>query len=114
VSLSGIFRAEVGAPVRVARSDHTGWRTTVNRIVYKPVGLALGAAAGLVAGVIFKQLWRVVTHDDDAPNATDEDRRWGEILAAAALQGAVFAIVKAAVDRGGAEGVRKLTGRWPT
>lgn len=47
------------------------------------------------------------------PHATDEEGGWGEILAAAALQGAIFAIVKAAVDRGGRQGVRKLTGRWP-
>jgi hypothetical protein len=29
------------------------------------------------------------------------------------LQGAIFALVKAAVDRGAAEGMRKLTGVWP-
>jgi hypothetical protein len=29
------------------------------------------------------------------------------------LAGAIFALVKAAVDRGAAEGVRKLTGVWP-
>jgi hypothetical protein len=46
-------------------------------------------------------------------NATDEDRSWGEILVAAALQGAVFALVKAAVDRAGASGVRKVTDEWP-
>ncbi len=38
---------------------------------------------------------------------------WGEVLTAAALQGAIFAVVKAAVDRGGAAGVRRLTGEWP-
>ena len=32
---------------------------------------------------------------------------------AAALQGAVYAVVQAAVDRGTAEGTRKLTGSWP-
>jgi hypothetical protein len=86
----------------------------VNKVLYKPVGFALGAVAGLVAGFIFKQIWQAVADEPDAPNATDEDRGWGEILAAAALQGAIFAIVKAAVDRGGAEGVRKMTGHWPT
>lgn len=85
----------------------------MNKLAYKPVGLLLGAAAGLLAGIAFKQVWRVVSGDDDAPDATDEDRGWGEVLAAAALQGAIFAIVKAAVDRGGAAGVRRLTGRWP-
>ena len=36
------------------------------------------------------------------------------MLAAAALQGAIFALVKAAISRGGATGIRKATGRWPT
>lgn len=85
----------------------------VSKIAYKPVGLLLGAAAGTIAGMAFKQVWKAVSGDDDAPNATDEDRGWGEILAAAALQGAIFALVKASVDRAGATGVRKLTGQWP-
>jgi hypothetical protein len=83
------------------------------RLVYKPMGLVLGAAAGALAGFAFKQVWRALSGDDDAPDATDEDKGWTEILIAAALQGAIFAAVKAAVDRGGAEGVRHLTGRWP-
>lgn len=32
------------------------------------------------------------------------------MLLAAALQGTIFTVVKAAVDRGAAEGTRKLTG----
>ncbi len=87
---------------------------TLNKVAYKPVGILMGIAAGALAGVVFKQVWKLAAGDDDAPNATDEERGWGEILAAAALQGAIFAIVKAAVDRGGATGVRKLTGDWPT
>ncbi|MEV7725350.1 DUF4235 domain-containing protein [Streptomyces sp. NPDC101733] len=83
-------------------------------LAYRPVGLALGAGAGLLAGMLFKQVWKVAGHDDDAPNATDEDRRWREILIAAALQGAVFAVVKAAVERSGAVAVRSATGVWPT
>jgi len=86
----------------------------VSKIAYRPVGLLLGIGAGAVAGFVFKEVWKLASGDDDAPNATDEDRGWGEILAAAALQGAIFAVVKAVVDRGGAAGVRKLTGQWPT
>jgi hypothetical protein len=85
----------------------------LNKIAYKPVGLLLGIAAGSVAGFAFKQVWKAIEGEDDAPNATDEDRNWGEILAAAAIQGLIFSVVKAAVDRGGAIGVRKLTGNWP-
>jgi hypothetical protein len=81
--------------------------------MYKPVSLALGVVAGGISGVVFKRAWRWVSAQEDAPNATDEERDWGEILAAAALHGIIFAIIRAAIDRGGAAGVRRLTGRWP-
>ena len=85
----------------------------LQKVAYKPVGLLLGIGAGAIAGFVFKEVWKVASGDDDAPNATDEDRGWVEIIAAAALQGAIFAVVKAMVNRGGATGVKKLTGDWP-
>ena len=85
----------------------------LQKVAYKPVGLLLGLGAGALAGFVFKEVWKLAAGDDDAPSPTDEDRGWGEILLAAALQGAIFAVVKAAVDRGGAVGVRKVTGSWP-
>jgi hypothetical protein len=85
----------------------------VNKLVFKPVSLAAGVAGGVIAGAIFKQVWKRIAGEDETPNATDEERSWAEILAAAAIQGAIFALVKAAVDRGSAEGVRKISGTWP-
>lgn len=82
-------------------------------IIYKPLGLVVSVGGGLVAGAIFKQVWKRVAGADDTPNATDRDRGWGEIVAAAALQGAIFAAVKAVMDRGGAEGFNRLYGEWP-
>ncbi|HJD82829.1 DUF4235 domain-containing protein [Kitasatospora aureofaciens] len=84
-----------------------------SKIAYRPVGLALGAVSGLAAGALFKQAWKALGHDEDAPDATDEDHSWREVLLAATLQGAIFAVLKAAVDRAGATGVRRLTGTWP-
>ena len=43
----------------------------------------------------------------------DLDRSWREIIAAAALHGAVFGAVKAIVDRAGATGFAQATGVWP-
>ncbi|GGR89034.1 membrane protein [Streptomyces aureoverticillatus] len=83
------------------------------KIAYKPVGLALGAVSGMLAGALFRQAWKKLGHEEDAPDATDEDRTWGEVLLAATLQGAIFAAVKAAVDRGGAAATRRMTGTWP-
>lgn len=84
-----------------------------SKVVYKPVGLALGAGAGLLAGVVFKQVWKIAGHEEDAPKALDEERKWREVLIAAAVQGAIFALVKAAVERSGAVAVRRLSGTWP-
>jgi hypothetical protein len=58
-------------------------------------------------------VWKVAAREDDAPKATDAQRGWREILPAAALQGAIFGLVKAVIDRGAAEGTRKVTGVWP-
>ncbi|MXM62757.1 DUF4235 domain-containing protein [Streptomyces sp. HUCO-GS316] len=84
-----------------------------SKIAYKPVGLVLGAVSGMVAGAAFKQTWKMLGHDEDAPDATDEERSWHEVLLAATLQGAIFAAVKASVDRAGATATRRLTGTWP-
>ncbi|MFF7974371.1 DUF4235 domain-containing protein [Streptomyces sp. NPDC007905] len=52
-------------------------------------------------------------HDADAADATDGNRGWGEVALAATPQGAIFAGVKAAVDRAGAAAIRHLTGTLP-
>jgi hypothetical protein len=83
------------------------------KILYKPFGLLTGIAAGMIAGAIFKRLWAVVGSDADKPDAKDKQRGWFEVIVAAALQGAVFGGVKAAVDRAGATGYEALTGVWP-
>jgi predicted metal-dependent enzyme (double-stranded beta helix superfamily) len=83
------------------------------KIAYKPVGLLLSAATGVVAGVLTKRVWRLAAGEPEPPKATEQARSWGEVLAAAALHGAVFALAKAAVDRAGATAVHRLTGTWP-
>ncbi len=83
------------------------------KMLYKPLGLLISVAGGIAAGAIFTRVWTLTTCQDDAPEATDQHRSWREVLAAAGVQGAVFGVVKAALDRGGAAGFRKVTGIWP-
>ncbi|HLT11210.1 MAG TPA: DUF4235 domain-containing protein [Micromonosporaceae bacterium] len=80
------------------------------KIASKPIGMVAGAIAGLAAGYIFKKTWLAIAGDERAPEAGDESSGWTEVLVAAALQGAIFAIVRAAVDRAQAQGFRRLTG----
>ncbi|MGW4212370.1 DUF4235 domain-containing protein [Lentzea sp. NPDC004789] len=83
------------------------------KLLYRPLGMLLGALGGFLATMIFGQVWKVVAGDEEAPSATMRNRTWREVLLAAALQGAIFGLVKAAIDRGGAKGFQKLTGKWP-
>ena len=83
------------------------------QLAYRPVGLISGLAAGAIAGAIFKQVWKRVARQDDAPDALQSEYTLARVIIAATLQGAIFAAVKALVDRLGAQGFQKLTGEWP-
>ena len=83
------------------------------KLLYKPMSMLVSVLGGMLAAALFKKTWQIVAREDDAPEATDARRGWAEVLLAAAMQGVIFAVVRAAVDRGAAEGTRKLTGVWP-
>lgn len=85
------------------------------KILYRPVGLVGSVVAGIVAGQAFKQVWRRATPGDnaDAPKALESEYALRDVLVAAAVQGAIFAVVKALVDRGGARLFQRWTGEWP-
>jgi Protein of unknown function (DUF4235) len=85
----------------------------MKKLLYKPFSIGFSVAGGVVAGIVFKQVWKRIAGEEQAPEATSLDYGWTEVLLAAALQGAIFAVVKAAIDRGGAAGVRRLNGQWP-
>ena len=85
----------------------------VVKVSCKAMDLIASMVGGLVVGVIFNRAWSAIERGDDVPRPTDEQRVWREILLAAGLQGAIFALVRAAAERGLAEGTRKLTGIWP-
>ncbi|CAM5646149.1 hypothetical protein SCALM49S_09156 [Streptomyces californicus] len=48
-----------------------------SKIAYKPVGFALGALSGMIAGAVFQQTWKLIEGEGDAPDALDEDRLSG-------------------------------------
>jgi Protein of unknown function (DUF4235) len=83
------------------------------KLLYRPLGITFSILGGLLAGAVFKQIWRRVADEDDSPKALESEYGWREILPAAALQGLIFGLVKAVVDRGGARGFERLTGVWP-
>ena len=83
------------------------------KFAYRPIGLISGLVAGSLSGIVFKQVWKVVAKEEEAPSALQSEYRMREVVLAAAIQGAIFAATKAAVDRAGASGFKQLTGAWP-
>jgi len=83
------------------------------KLVYRPLSMVVSILGGILASAIFKRIWKLAPGEDEAPKATDAGKSWPEVLAAAALQGAIFAVVTAAVERLAAEGTQSLTGTWP-
>jgi Protein of unknown function (DUF4235) len=85
----------------------------MTKALYTPVSLLFSVLGGIAAGAVFKQIWKRISDEQEAPKALESEYGWREVLPAAALQGAVFALVKAAIQRGGAKGFERVTGLWP-
>lgn len=88
---------------------------TAAKVLYKPVGIIASILAGTVASTMFKQIWKRVSpqSEGDAPGPLQSEFPLKEILLAAVLQGAIFAGVRALVQRQGAKAFAKATGEWP-
>ena len=81
-------------------------------LIYKPFGILLGIAAGVLGKRLFDFAWTKVD-DQEPPEPTTEQTTWSRLIAAAAVQGVIFKVVRVVVDRYGAIGWRYLTGTWP-
>ncbi len=83
------------------------------KALYAPFGILSGLLGGLIASRIFRLVWKRISDEPDPPKPRESEYGWRELLPAAALQGAIFTLVKTVIDRGGAKGFQKLTGVWP-
>jgi Protein of unknown function (DUF4235) len=82
------------------------------KILYKPFGIVLGLLAGLVGQKLFNAVWGIFDKEEP-PKPTTQESTLPKVLAAAAVQGVTFRVVRAAVDRAGAKGFQFFTGIWP-
>jgi hypothetical protein len=82
--------------------------TGLAKLGYKPIGLFLGMVGGLLAGKVFGVIWKKISNEDETPQPLSDDYTTREVLLAATLQGAVFGLIKTAVDRYGMKCVRRF------
>ncbi|WP_432476110.1 DUF4235 domain-containing protein [Nocardioides sp. GXQ0305] len=50
---------------------------------------------------------------DDPPKPLESEYRLRKILVAAAIQGAIFTVVRVLINRGSARAFERWTGEWP-
>jgi uncharacterized protein DUF4235 len=82
------------------------------KILFIPFSIAAGLLGGFVAKQIFNQLWGLVD-EEEPPDSKHRDIQWGKLLAAAAIQGAIFRAVKEASDHASRRAFAGVTGSWP-
>lgn len=89
--------------------------STSAKILYRPVGIVSSIIGGLIASMLFKQVWKRVGSDDkaDPPGPLQSEYGFKEIVLAAVLQGAIYAGVKTVINRQGAKAFERATGEWP-
>ena len=75
--------------------------------------MLIGAATAQMAGVLFRQVWKLIADEEHTPLATDPERSMTEVALGGLLQGAIFGVIQALLSRGGATGVEKMTGERP-
>jgi len=85
------------------------------KMLYRPIGLVGSLFAGVLASQIFGQIYKRVTAGENAdpPKALESEYALRDVLIAATIQGAIFACIKALMNRGGARAFQRWTGEWP-
>jgi hypothetical protein len=82
------------------------------KLLFIPVSVSGGVLAGFLGKKLFEQLWGVV--DDQEPPRPEHRRvSFGKVVAAAALEGAIFKATRAAIDHKSREAFANATGTWP-
>lgn len=82
------------------------------RFIFAPIGIVAGLIAGIIGKKAFEKLWGVVD-DQEPPHPEHREIEWPKLVAALAVEGAIFRLVKGLTDHGARRSFAGLTGSWP-
>ncbi|HEY0630841.1 MAG TPA: DUF4235 domain-containing protein [Thermoleophilaceae bacterium] len=82
------------------------------KLLFVPFSVVGGLLSGFLAKKLFEQAWGVVD-DEEPPKPTHRQVPLAKVVAAAALEGAIFKGTRAAIDHKSREAFANATGTWP-
>jgi hypothetical protein len=82
------------------------------KLLFIPISIGGGLVGGQIAKKVFEQIWGVID-TEEPPKPTHRQATWPKVLAAAAVEGAVFKATKAAIDHSSRKAFANATGTWP-
>jgi Protein of unknown function (DUF4235) len=82
------------------------------KFLFAPLGIGAGLVAGFVAKKAFEKAWAVID-DEEPPEPNVRGVPTGKLIAALAIEGAIFRVTKGFVDHQARSGFAGATGRWP-
>jgi hypothetical protein len=84
----------------------------VSKLLFIPFSIAAGFAGGLVGKKAFDFAWgRVSPHEPPRPNEREVSLQ--ELVAALALEGAIFRVSRGLAERASRVSYLRMTGSWP-
>ncbi len=82
------------------------------KVLFTPIGLAVGLVAGIAGRKLFERLWGLVD-DEEPPQPENRDISLAQLVLALAVEGAVFRLAKGLADHAVRRSFAGLTGVWP-
>jgi Protein of unknown function (DUF4235) len=82
------------------------------KLIFAPISIVFGLLAGVLGKKVFERVWALID-DQEPPEPEHRYFSWPKLIAALALEGAIFRLAKGLVDHGARSSFAKLTGFWP-
>lgn len=84
----------------------------MGKLVFIPISIAGSLVAGFLAKKVFEASWSVID-DQEPPEPEHREVEWPKLIAALALEGAIFRAVRGASDHLARGAFARATGSWP-
>jgi hypothetical protein len=82
------------------------------KFLFLPVSIIGGLIAGQIASRVFEAVWGLID-DEEPPDSKHRDIPLAKMLVAAAVQGAIFRVMRKLVDHQSRKAFAGALGTWP-